>query len=66
MNNIESVYIVVRVTESRDTIIESVWTTKELAQTAIKYHARDSDTPPSNFYISFRGINKPHVGFETR
>ena len=62
----EEIYIVIRVTPTKDTIIESVWTTRELAQAAIHYHARDAKTVPANFYIAFREINKPHVGFDIR
>lgn len=51
------VYIVICTTVSTGIMIESVWTTIELAQSAIYYHAQAAMKSPGYYSIVTRELN---------
>jgi hypothetical protein len=58
--NYMTVYIVVRHRQCDLVIsaIESTWTTRELAESAIKFHAANAMLPPSSYYVIRQEVNR--------
>lgn len=58
---IEKVFIVTRIYPDGIQIVESVWSTWELANAAIEYHAMNSNSNRTGYLVLEREVNKAHA-----
>lgn len=54
------VFIVTRQTSVDGVLVESVWSTRELAESAVFYHAHHSNLLYAQYHIIEREVDKAH------